>query len=121
MWATAPKAYEAHRLVEAWGFTYKTQMVWDKERIGMGYWTRGQHELLYIATKGDVSPPPASERVPSVIREKRNKHSRKPERVYIFLESMFPHLAKVELFARQQRDGWASWGDEINESTIDVS
>jgi len=51
MWATAPKLKEAIGVLETWGFEYKTCAVWDKELIGMGYWLRGQHELLLIGTK----------------------------------------------------------------------
>src|SRR3990167_9886532 len=46
LWATAPKLREALKVMEAWGFDYKTHAIWDKEIIGMGYWFRGQHELL---------------------------------------------------------------------------
>ena len=52
MWATAPKLLEALDVLSAWGFTYKSQMAWDKEIMGMGYWFRGQHELLLVGTKG---------------------------------------------------------------------
>lgn len=56
-WATAPKLREAMKVMDAWGFQYKTHAVWDKEKIGMGYWFRGQHELLLVGTRGDMSPP----------------------------------------------------------------
>ena len=57
LWATASKLPDCLKVMEAWGFTYKSQMVWDKELIGMGYWARGQHELLLIGTRGKFSPP----------------------------------------------------------------
>src|SRR5208282_644580 len=78
LWATAPKLLWALAVMKAWGFTYKTQAVWDKEIAGMGYWFRGQHEILLVGTKGRFSPPPQAERVSSVIRERRSKHSKKP-------------------------------------------
>lgn len=46
LWATAPKLLEALEVMRAWGFKYKTQAVWDKSWVGMGYWFRGQHEIL---------------------------------------------------------------------------
>ncbi len=52
LWATAPKLIEALSVVIAWGFEYKTCLVWDKEIIGMGYWFRGQHELLLVGAEG---------------------------------------------------------------------
>lgn len=51
LWATAPKLLEALRVMDAWGFEYKTNAVWDKQIIGMGYWFRGQHELLLVVEK----------------------------------------------------------------------
>jgi len=47
---------ETDGVIRAWGFEHKSQAVWDKGHVGVGYWFRGQHELLYVATRGDVSP-----------------------------------------------------------------
>ena len=114
LWATAPKLVEALRVMEAWGFEYKTHGVWDKEIIGMGYWFRGMHEDLLFGTRGKVSPPDESLRIPSMIREKRSGHSAKPEIIYSYIESWFPDQKYIELFARKSRAGWISWGNEIN-------
>jgi len=113
LWATAPKLKEALEVMEAWGFKYKTCAVWDKEWIGMGYWFRGQHELLLVGVKGSFSPPQESCRFSSVIREKRQEHSKKPDKVYEMLEVMFPQSKRLELFARNKRPGWEVWGNEI--------
>jgi N6-adenosine-specific RNA methylase IME4 len=95
-------------------FLWTSGLVWDKEAPGLGYWVRGQHEFLLLATKGKP-PLPATENVPaSVIRERRREHSRKPEAAYTIIERMFPDLPKLELFARQQRPGWDAWGNEVN-------
>src|SRR3990167_7691716 len=99
LWATAPKLLEALAVMKAWGFTYKSQAVWDKEILGMGYWFRGQHELLLVGTRGKFSPPPQEYRVSSVIKSRRSKHSRKPEGVRKLIEMWFPEASKVELFA----------------------
>lgn len=112
LWATAPKLKEALAVMEAWGFAYRTHAIWDKEKIGMGYWFRGQHELLLVGTKGRFSPPAPESRVSSVIRSARGRHSRKPEEVYGLLEAMFPKATKLEMFARETRAGWESWGKE---------
>lgn len=114
LWATAPKLSDAFDVLAAWGFSYKTCAVWDKEKIGMGYWFRGQHELLLVGTRGDFSPPAAKHRVSSVIRARRTSHSTKPVEVYELIEKAFPTKSKVELFARSQRKGWKSWGNEID-------
>lgn len=113
LWVTAPKLLEAVQLMNEWGFEYKTCAVWDKKKIGMGYWFRGQHELLFVATKGTVSPPEPENRVSSVISEKRNEHSAKPYCVYDIIENAFPNHSKVEIFARNKRNGWDSWGNQV--------
>lgn len=115
LWATSPKLAEAMRVIESWGFTYRTCAVWDKEVIGMGYYFRQQHELLLVAAKGSLPVPDPPSRVSSVIRSKRTKHSSKPKQVYALLEQMYPSFGesdRVELFARAERPGWAMWGNE---------
>jgi N6-adenosine-specific RNA methylase IME4 len=118
LWTTAPCREQAFEVIRAWGFAYKTSLVWDKEVMGMGHWVRGQHEDLLIASKG--SPPlPPTESVPaSVFRERRREHSRKPEASYRIIEAMYPDLPKIELFARQARSGWMAWGNEVETASM---
>lgn len=114
LWATAPKLIEAIEVVKAWGFEYKTCAVWDKEKIGMGYWFRGQHELLLVGTKGKVSPPEPSARVSSVYSEPRGVHSAKPDYYYTLIENMCPGRRYLELFARRKHsESWEVWGNEV--------
>jgi len=112
MWATVAKLSEALEVMDGWGFEYKTHAVWDKEKIGMGYWFRGQHELLLVGTKGQASPPDAEHRVSSVFREARGKHSAKPQCVYEWIEAAFPDRLKLEMYCRSPRAGWAVFGNE---------
>jgi N6-adenosine-specific RNA methylase IME4 len=115
LWATSPKLEEAMRVIDAWGFTYRTCAVWDKEMIGMGYYFRQQHELLLVAARGALPVPDPSARPSSVIRVKRGPHSSKPVRVYELLESMYPAFTvadRVELFSRTARPGWTTWSNE---------
>ena len=112
LWATAPLLPEALVVMRAWGFSYKTGAVWDKEKIGMGYWFRIQHEHLLVGTKGDVRVPAEEVRVSSVFREPRTRHSAKPLLVYEWLETAFPLLPKLEMYSRSKRYGWVSWGKE---------
>jgi N6-adenosine-specific RNA methylase IME4 len=116
MWATAPKLLEAIKVLNAWGFEYKTQAVWDKEIIGMGYWFRGQHEILIVATKGKFSPPEQPLRISSVIKEKRTKHSKKPIYVRDMIEKWFPNAERLEMFARTSGENWDVWGNEVESS-----
>jgi N6-adenosine-specific RNA methylase IME4 len=113
LWATAPKLLEALKVMEAWGYQYKTHAVWNKEKIGMGYWFRGQHEVLLVGTKGKPGATPESERVSSVFQEARKGHSEKPECVYKWIERAFPALSKLEMYCRgEPRKGWAGHGNE---------
>jgi N6-adenosine-specific RNA methylase IME4/ParB-like chromosome segregation protein Spo0J len=114
LWATVAKLPEAFEIIEGWGFEYKTHAVWDKQKIGMGYWFRGQHELLIVATKGKVSPPPESQRVSSLFSEARGKHSAKPECVYSWIEAAFPNFVKLEMYCRNPRPNWLVMGNESN-------
>ena len=114
LWATAPKLVEAIAVMEEWGYSYKTNMVWDKEKMGMGYWFRGQHELLLVGAKGNISPPIASRRISSVYRQARTGHSVKPSEIHDKIENMLPNLRYIELFARQPyNDKWKVWGNEV--------
>jgi len=119
LWATAPKLQEALDVMKAWGFKYKTQAIWDKELIGMGYWFRGQHEIILVGTKGKFSPPPTDCREPSVYQERRTLHSKKPDYYRNLITKAFPTKTKIELFAREKVDGWDSWGNEV-ESDIEL-
>lgn len=113
LWATSPKLAEAMTVIEAWGFTYRTCAVWDKQVIGMGYYFRQQHELLLVATRGEPAAPDESVRESSVIHARRGEHSAKPIEVYELIERMYPTVPRVELFARETREGWSSWGNQI--------
>lgn len=112
MWATSPKLSEAMQVLEAWGFNYRTCMVWVKDKIGMGYYARQQHELLLIAARGELPTPLPENRPPSVFYGERTEHSRKPQTVYELIERMYPEYERVELFARNRRDGWQAWGNQ---------
>ncbi|MBU2634690.1 MAG: ParB N-terminal domain-containing protein [Nanoarchaeota archaeon] len=113
LWATNPKLPEALKTIEKWGFTYKTNFVWVKNKFGTGFYVRGQHELLLIATKGNIPTPVNDKRPSSIIEASAREHSRKPVEVYDIIEAMYPNRKYVELFARNNREGWVSWGDEI--------
>jgi len=113
LWGTSPKLVEAIRVIDAWGFTYKTCAVWVKDKIGMGYYFRQQHELLLVATKGNIPAPAPDTRVSSVIMGDRTKHSKKPNVVYEIIDSMYGALPKIELFCREAQPGWDVWGNQI--------
>ncbi|MBT9173485.1 MAG: hypothetical protein DDT21_01886 [Syntrophomonadaceae bacterium] len=113
LWTTSPKLEESLQVINAWGFTYRTCLVWVKDRIGMGYYARQSHELLLIARRGEMVTPEVSNRFLSVIEAEPGKHSEKPQIVYEMIEKMYPEFDKVELFAREKREGWFSWGNQV--------
>jgi N6-adenosine-specific RNA methylase IME4 len=113
LWATSPKLREAMEVIERWGFTYRSSLVWVKDKIGTGDWARGRHEFVLIARRGDM-PVPAGENVPdSVIEVPRGAYSAKPAVVHEIIERMYPNARRVELFARKARPGWTAWGNEV--------
>jgi N6-adenosine-specific RNA methylase IME4 len=114
LWATSSMLEMALETVRAWGFTYRTCMVWVKPSIGIGKYVRQRHELLLICRRGE-HPAPAPENLPdSVVEAARGEHSVKPEVFHQIIERMYPTAEKIELFRRgQPRDGWKAWGAEV--------
>ena len=113
LWAVAPRLDAGFRVMEAWGFRYKTCAVWDKVKVGMGFWWRGQHEILMVGTRGNVSPPPQPLRKPSVIRCPRGRHSAKPEQVRDWIAEWYPDVPRLEIFSRLKRPGWEVFGNQV--------
>ena len=122
LWATFPKLPEALRLIEAWGFQYKTVgFVWVKQNRkadslfwGMGYWTRSNVELCILATKGH--PKRINAAVHQVIVSHIEEHSKKPQEARERIVSLMGDLPRIELFARQSTPGWDVWGNEVDSS-----
>jgi N6-adenosine-specific RNA methylase IME4 len=118
LWGTNPRLKDVLAVIEAWGFTYKTVgFTWIKHNLkseglawGTGYWTRANSELCLLATRGH--PKRVNADVHSVIMAPRREHSRKPDEAYERIERLVggPY---VELFARRERPGWVSWGNEV--------
>lgn len=112
LWATVPMLPDALRVMSAWGFEYKSQVIWRKDRIGTGYWFRNAHELLLVGTRGKIPAPAMGTQFHSVIDAPVGAHSAKPDQFYELIEAYFPNLPKIELNARRARRGWTAWGLE---------
>ena len=112
LWATSPKLAEAMRVIDAWGFTYRTCMAWVKHQIGMGYYARQRHELLLIAARGSLPVPVPANRPDSVIEAPLGEHSSKPSVFAELIERMYPEHKRIELFCRSSRPGWSAWGNQ---------
>ena len=119
MWITFPNLYDAIKVMEAWGFIYKTvAFVWIKQNkksdslfMGMGYWTRSNAEVCVIATKGH--PKRISSKVHQVIISHIEEHSKKPSETRERIVNLMGDVPRVELFARQKTPGWDAWGNEV--------
>lgn len=112
LWLWVTNNFLAHGLsvVDALGFRYVTNAVWVKDRMGLGQYLRGQHELLLFCVRGRL--PSLTRRCSTVIVAPRGRHSAKPEAAYELVEQVSPG-PRLELFARTKRDGWDAFGDEL--------
>jgi len=113
LWATAPHLENAFSVINAWGFTYKTGMVWDKVQHLFGNYVSVRHEHVLIATRGSCVPDQLTPQIDSVVELKRTFHSGKPEQFRKVIERLYPRGRKLELFARRRVAGWTSWGDAV--------
>lgn len=109
LWTTNAFMREAFTVVDAWGFREKTILTWAKPKMGVGDWLRGQteHAILAVHGKPTVTLMNQTTLLAAPVRE----HSRKPEEFFLLVEKLCPG-SKLELFARESRVGWASWGGE---------
>ena len=117
LWAPSSFIPAAIQVMEAWGFTYITQAVWDKgqnNQAGGGYFLQ-RHETLLIGKRGKGLAKPAMF-YESVIQSPRRRHSQKPDIVYDMLDKMYPATTKLELFSRNQ-PARALWTYDGNEAT----
>lgn len=125
LWTVDPLLDKAFEVIESWGFKYKTVgFVWAKLNkkcdeyyftknsffTGLGYWTRANTEICLLATRGN--PKRKSKNVKKLVISKRREHSRKPDEIYENIENLLdgPY---IELFSRNIRHGWDSWGKEV--------
>jgi len=113
LWVTSPKLFDAQKIIQAWGFDYKTSFVWDKVKHVMGHYNSVRHEFLLVCVKGSF-PKQSNTLHDSVIEiERSDEHSEKPDYFRQLIEDMYPKSKKIELFARQCSEGWDSWGNEL--------
>jgi N6-adenosine-specific RNA methylase IME4 len=111
LWTTNAFMRDAFRVIDAWGFKEKTILTWTKDRMGTGDWLRGRTEHCVLCVRG--KPTVTLTNQTTILEGAVREHSRKPESFYALVESLCPG-SKLELFARQQRDGWHTWGAETS-------
>jgi N6-adenosine-specific RNA methylase IME4 len=107
-------------VMDAWGFTYKTNLVWYKIRKdggpdgrGVGFYFRNVTEILLFGVKGSLRTLAPGRTQVNVIPSRKREHSRKPDEVYQLVRDCSPG-PYLELFARQRIAGWTQWGDEVD-------
>ena len=126
MWTTSPVLPDALRVMNAWGFKYKTVLfTWVKLNpksktivTGAGSYTRSACEYVLLGMRGHIkriSTKPISQ----ILMEPRTGHSKKPPIVREHLINLFGDLERIELFARERVDGWDAWGNEV-ESDVEL-
>ena len=118
LWARPGMLDVALDVMRAWGFTYRAERIWVKNKVGMGYYHRNAHEILLVGKRGEFPTPDELVRELSVLSAKRRGHSVKPSEQYATLEKYYPGAAKIELFQRSGSDtpqGWMTWGDMAEE------
>jgi N6-adenosine-specific RNA methylase IME4 len=114
LWTTNAFIFESKQIIEAWGFEYKSCLVWVKPQMGIGNYWRVSHEFLLLGVRGRC--PFLDRSKMSWVRADRTRHSSKPEEVVQAIEAVSP-APYLELFGRKTREGWTVWGNEI-ERTI---
>lgn len=117
MWTIDKYLHETEKMMHELGYELHARFVWDKENgIAPAFTVRFAHEyLLWFYKKGNILMPTEKCRgkYTTVLREPSTKHSKKPLCAYEMLENMFPNTRKIEMFARNERDGWDCWGNEV--------
>jgi len=121
LWVTNNHLPDGLEVMSALGFKYITNVCWHKDRIGLGQYFRGQHELCLFGTRGKGYNVRTDDKtISSVISARRTQHSRKPDEFYTMVErrSEGPYL---DMFGRHRRPGWTVWGDQVQEEAPSVA
>lgn len=123
MWATFPNIVEAVKVMEAWGFTYKTAaFVWVKKNrknggnfMGMGAYTRANAEVCLLGVTPEFSAKNQirAHNIHQIIEAPFEGHSKKPDETRRRIVDLLGDVPRIELFARQRAEGWDAWGNEV--------
>lgn len=115
LWTTNAFLFDAKKIIESWGFEYKSVFVWIKPQMGIGNYWRVSHEFLLLGVRGGLTFKNRGQM--SWVSADRQKHSVKPDKIRQIVETVsFPSY--LELFGRQQTPNWTVWGNEIEESLL---
>ncbi|MFH5806820.1 MT-A70 family methyltransferase [Alienimonas sp. DA493] len=119
LWTTNAFLRDAFDIIEAWGFEYRSILIWHKPQVGIGNYWRINHEFLLLGIRGGLQFPPTDDAMTakkwSVVEHDRIGHSRKPPLFRRLIETVSPG-PRLELFGREQVPGWSVWGNEVARS-----
>lgn len=117
LWVPNALLLEGLKVMRAWGFTYKSNIVWQKIRKdgepdgrGLGVYFRNTTELLLFGIRGKIKTSKPAQSQVNVIRSRRREYSRKPDEQYALIEKCSPGRY-LELFARKKKKNWSRWGN----------
>lgn len=125
LWVPNALLWEGLQVMDAWGFTYKCNLVWYKIRKdrgpdgrGVGFYFRNVTELVLFGVRGSMRTLPPGRRQVNLLASRKREHSRKPDEIYDLIEACSPG-PYLELFARFPRQGWDQWGNEdVDENSL---
>ena len=121
LWVTNNHLKDGLRVMEAWGFDYKTMITWAKDRMGIGQYFRGMTEHVLFGVKGmipyRVKADGKRAQGRTVIHAPKGEHSEKPEELRAMVQVVSPG-PYLELFARQKYPGWHAWGNEVESDVV---
>jgi len=119
LWVPNALLREGLEVMEAWGFRYKTNLIWHKIRKdggpdgrGVGFYFRNTTEIVLFGVRGRLRTLAAGRTQVNIIKTRKREHSRKPEELYNIIAACSPGPF-LELFARGQRANWDQWGNEV--------
>jgi N6-adenosine-specific RNA methylase IME4 len=115
MWATVPTLSIALGVMDAWGWSYKSSLIWHKSRHGTGFWSKSNCEIVLIGTRGKPGCAIRGKQSNTIFEGKplHKEHSSKPEFLHLWAEKHFADAIKVETFARNNRAGWSTYGENL--------
>jgi len=118
LWVPNALLMEGLQVMRAWGFTYKSNIVWLKVRKdggpdgrGVGFYFRNVTELVLFGTRGSMRTLKPGRTQVNMLATRKREHSRKPDEIFDIIEDCSPG-PRLELFARFKRRGWHQWGNE---------
>jgi N6-adenosine-specific RNA methylase IME4 len=124
LWVPNALLAEGLRVLEGWGFTYKTMLVWHKVRKdggsdgrGVGFYFRNVTEPVLFGVRGRLRTLDPGRRQVNLLATQKREHSRKPDELYPLIEACSPG-PYLELFARYPQPGWSSWGNESDPDVV---